>query len=128
MRIILGFLLAGTLLAGCAHRQPAGQASSGDKAKPAKAKSAELAARGQKQKITPVVEPAGLIASVNPDLRFVVIDFSSSQLPKIEQRLGVYRQRQKVGEVKISGPEVSQIIAADLINGEAKVGDEVRPD
>lgn len=70
----------------------------------------------------------GKVASVNPILRFVVIDFYLSRLPQIGQPLSVYRQGQKVGEVKVTGPEQSRNIAADITAGDAKVGDEVRSD
>lgn len=78
--------------------------------------------------LNPLVQPVGLIASINTNLRFVVIDFSLSRVPEVEQRLGVYRQGQKVGEVKISGPTINQNTVADLVAGEARVGDEVRED
>jgi len=48
-------------------------------------------------------------------------------VPQVDQRLGVYRQGQKVGEVKISSQARNSIIAADITQGEANVGDEVRP-
>jgi hypothetical protein len=70
----------------------------------------------------------GKVASVNPVLRFVVLDFILKKMPVLEQRMGVYRQAQKVGEVKITGPERGGNIVADLLMGEAQVGDEVRPE
>jgi hypothetical protein len=57
-----------------------------------------------------------------------VIDFAPNPLPKVDQRLGVYRQGQKVGEVKISRQANNSIVAADITQGEAQTGDEVRPD
>ena len=82
----------------------------------------------QRRTLTPVVEPIGKVVAVRAELRFLVADFFLSESPKIEQRLGVYREGRKVGEVKITGPERDKQIAADIIAGEAKVGDEVRPD
>jgi hypothetical protein len=78
--------------------------------------------------VTPVYVPKGRIASVNRDLRFVVVDFALHALPPLGKRLSVYRTGQKVGEVRISGPSQSSNIAADLTAGEAQVGDEVRED
>jgi hypothetical protein len=76
-----------------------------------------------------VTDPvAGRVATVNPLLRYVVLDFSMKQVPTLEQRLNVYRQGQKVGEVKVTGPERGGNIVADLVAGEVKAGDEVRPD
>ena len=74
----------------------------------------------------PISEPLGKVASVNPGLRFVVIDFAFNPAPQVDQRMSVYRQGQKVGEVRISSQARNSIIAADLTAGEARVGDEVR--
>ena len=71
---------------------------------------------------------SGKVASANANLRFVVLDFSLQPLPAIEQRLNVYRNGRKVGEVKVSGPARDSNIVADVIAGEVQVGDEVRED
>jgi hypothetical protein len=81
----------------------------------------------QGQQATPISESTGKIASVNSALRFVVIDFAFNPVPQPDQRLGVFRNGQKVGEVKISNQARNSIIAADITAGEAQVGDEVRP-
>lgn len=70
----------------------------------------------------------GRVASVNPTLRFVVMDFPLRRMPALEQRLNVYRNSQKVGEVKVTGPSLDTTIAGDIITGEAQIGDEVRED
>jgi hypothetical protein len=70
----------------------------------------------------------GRIASVNPILRFVVMEFPVWRLPAPEQRLNVYRGEQKVGEVKVTGPTIDTTVAGDLVAGEAQPGDEVRQD
>ena len=49
-------------------------------------------------------------------------------MPEVDQRLFIYRGKQKVGMVKITGPQEGSHIAADLVEGEAKAGDQVRPD
>jgi len=56
----------------------------------------------------------------------VVLDFSVGDMPGINQRLGVYRAGQKVAQVKVTGPQSDTNIVADIIEGEAQVGDEVR--
>jgi hypothetical protein len=47
-------------------------------------------------------------------------------MPKLEQSLFLYREGMKVGEVKITGPQRENNTVADLVTGEAQVGDEVR--
>jgi hypothetical protein len=128
MRSMALFLALATILGGCRHSQ------SGDQDRAAQSVGARNSKEAAKQKggdtgsVKPIFESVGKVASVNPDSRFVIIDFTLSQLPALEKRMGVYRQEQKVGEVKISGPARDQNIAADIVLGDAKVGDEVRPD
>jgi hypothetical protein len=55
-----------------------------------------------------------------------VLGFPVGQMPKLEQGLFLYREGMKVGEVKITGPQRENNIVADLVTGEAQVGDEVR--
>jgi hypothetical protein len=66
------------------------------------------------------------IASVNEKLRFVIVDFSNSRQPVIDERLGVYRVGEKVAEIKVSGPYRNTTVAADIVAGEVKYGDEVK--
>jgi hypothetical protein len=70
----------------------------------------------------------GTLVSVDTKLRFVVADFGFNPLPTVGQRLGVYRQRQKVGELKVTGPVRESTVVADILSGEARVGDEARAD
>lgn len=65
---------------------------------------------------------------MDPALRFVVMDFPVLKMPAVDQRLNVYRNGQKVGEVKVTGPRQETVIAGDITSGEARVGDEVRAD
>lgn len=79
--------------------------------------------------IIPVINaPIGQVASVHTVLRFVILDFPLHPMPQIERRLFIYRKQQKVGVVKVTGPSHGRTIAADLIEGEANPGDQVRPD
>lgn len=76
--------------------------------------------------VTRIETGSGRIAWVNSDLRFVVLDFALKPVPAVDRRLSVYRGVRKVGEVKVTGPAREGNIAADLVAGEALVGDEVR--
>ena len=68
----------------------------------------------------------GKVALVNPTARFVVLNFPFGTMATAEQRLSLYRRGLKVGEVKVTGPVRENNIVADLVAGEAEVGDEVR--
>jgi hypothetical protein len=76
--------------------------------------------------VTPETQATGKVVKVNAAGRFVVLSFPLGHLPQVDQRLNVYRQGLKVGEVKISGPQKEDNIVADLVSGNAELGDEVR--
>ena len=119
------------LLASCAtaKRDPTASA-----AQTRTARSSKPAAVGRGQKVGSRPEVTldeavlGTVVSVNPALRFLVMDFPVRKLPVLEQRLNVYRNDRKVGEVKVTGPGRDTTIAGDIMLGEAQVGDEVRED
>jgi len=56
----------------------------------------------------------------------VVLSFPLGKMAAADQRLSLYRRGLKVGEVKVTGPVREDNIVADLLAGEAAVGDEVR--
>jgi hypothetical protein len=68
----------------------------------------------------------GRVVTVNPALRYVVIDFGLRHPPGLGQHLVVYRQGVKVGEVKVTGPMLGSAGAGDILSGQAAVGDIVR--
>ena len=47
-------------------------------------------------------------------------------MPQAGQTFSLYRSGMKVGDVKITGPARDTDIVADLTDGEAQEGDEVR--
>ena len=77
--------------------------------------------------VTPDNSLTAKVARYNSAGRFVVLSFPPGQMPRLEQSLFLYRNGLKVGEVKVTGPQDSNNnIVADLVTGEAQVGDEVR--
>jgi hypothetical protein len=122
MRLVISLLVSSLTLAGCAtnNSKPTNAAK---KKTPATSKAR---AANQKATLAPTLQLTGKVASVNSELRFVVLDFSVGDMPGINQRLGVYRAGQKVAQVKVTGPQSDTNIVADIIDGEAQVGDEVR--
>jgi hypothetical protein len=81
-----------------------------------------------KKKLIVTVENGltGKVALVNTTDRFVVLDFPLGKLPKIDQRLSLYRGGLKVGEVRVTGPQYDDNVVADLIAGDSEIGDQVR--
>jgi len=78
--------------------------------------------------VTPGRATNGRIAAVNPAGHFVVLTFPLGTMPALEKRLNVYREGLKVGELKVTGPQLDINIDADITAGECRVGDEVRED
>ncbi len=78
----------------------------------------------------PVIRPADMISgrviAVKESLRFVIVDFAASRLPRIDHQMSVYRLDQKVAEIKISGPYLGTTVAADVTAGQVYEGDLVR--
>ena len=111
----LTLVIAGMLAAGCAYHRPARTA-----------RPATPAAVAPQPIVTPDNSLTARVVSYNASGRFVVLGFPVGQMPKLEQGLFLYRQGMKVGEVKITGPQRENNIVADLVTGEAQVGDEVR--
>ncbi len=115
---------------GCSTNKAAGPdaGAAGKKARQAASAPASFSTGkgASKPTITPDEELSGKVVSVKPVLRFVVMDFPVFKMPALDQRLNVYRNGQKVGEVKVTGPMRDTIIAGDITAGDAQVGDEVR--
>ena len=71
---------------------------------------------------------AGKISNVNSKARYVVMTFPFGAVPANDQRLNVYRNGLRVGEVKVTGPQQDNSTVADIISGEPQLNDEVRAD
>ncbi len=76
--------------------------------------------------VTPETALIGKVVRANANARFVVLNFPIGRLPSMDQRLNVYRNGLKVGEVKVTGPQRDDNTVADIVAGESKIGDEVR--
>lgn len=76
--------------------------------------------------VTPDISPTGTVARVNVPARFVILTFPVGTLPSVGTELFVYRHGLKVGEVKVTPPQNSNNTAADIVAGEAAIGDETR--
>jgi hypothetical protein len=111
----LTLVIAGMLAAGCLHHRLARTA-----------RPATPAAVAPQPIVTPDNSLTAGVVSYNVSGRFVVLSFPVGQMPKPDQSLFLYRDGMKIGEVKITGPQRENNIVADLVTGEAQVGDEVR--
>ena len=81
---------------------------------------------GGKLIMTPDTLLVGQVAKVDVEGRFVVMTFPIGHLPLLNQRLSLYRRGLKVGEVRVTGPQLDDNVVGDIAAGEAQAGDEVR--
>ena len=114
---ILGVALALGASSGCGSRKSEGQPPShqaaGKSGKPA-------------PKVVLAGEKAGKVIKVNATAQFVVLNFPVGTLPNQGVTLGLFRDGLKVGEARVTGPQLDDNVVADLVGGEAQVGDEAR--
>lgn len=122
MKLLAGVLFCLMILSGCGRKQaPVAQwPTAGFAGATTNSNS------GEKVVITPEKSLVGKVAKVNVTARFVVLNFPVGRLPALEQRLQVYRGGLKVGELKVTGPQLDDAIVADVTTGDAEAGDEVR--
>jgi hypothetical protein len=125
LRRAAGWLLLAALMAGCPKRgprpeNPGAPSDSGP----------ESAFRRPGKKVLSgapaTAELAAQIKTVQPALKFVVIDFGARLIPVAGARREVYRAGKRVGTVQITGPIRGRFTAADVVEGELEAGDEVR--
>jgi hypothetical protein len=76
--------------------------------------------------VTPDLRPAGRIALVDNEARFVVVNFPPGVVPQPGQSMNVIHLGVKIGEIKITGPQRDYDTVADLTAGQAYVGDEAK--
>ncbi len=76
--------------------------------------------------VTPDTSLTAKVVGYNSVGRFVVLSFPVGQMPQTGQTFYLYRAGDKVGQIKITGPQQDNDTVADLIDGDAQVGDEVR--
>lgn len=125
-------LLAVLVAAGCAGPQ-ATKDGAAPPAPKAKSKSAPppKPAKGQPNP-APIIEPvsafSGKVVLVNAPLKYIVVEGTLGRLPPPEQKLNVYRDGQRVGEVTVSAQVRGTNFAADIAVGDVRVGDTVRSD
>ncbi len=76
--------------------------------------------------VVPTSVLVGKVVKVNTTAKFVVLSFPPGRLPALEQVFSIYHAGLVVGRAKISGPQLDDAIVADLVSGEAEMGDEAR--
>jgi len=117
MRIEIGWVCAALLLAGCAHPGP--------QAKPAPPTDRK---HSTQTSVMPDLTTVGRVEMVNGEGRFVVLSFPPGRVPPPGQSWRVNHRGLKIGRVKITAPQREMDTVADIVEGDANVGDEVAPE
>ena len=78
--------------------------------------------------ITAETALVGKVVRVNETARFAVLNIPVGSMPPAQQTMNVYRRGLKVGEVKVTALRQDNNIVADIVKGEAQIGDEIRLD
>jgi len=81
---------------------------------------------GQRLIVTHDLSLVGKVATVNVPGQFVVLNFPPGHLPAPQQQLTLYHLGIKAGVVKVTSHQLSDNVVADIVSGDAQVGDEVR--
>ena len=76
--------------------------------------------------VTPDMHPDGRVQSVNAEARFIIVRFPPSNVAPAGILLDIYHGGLKSGVAKVTGPEMDGNTVADIVSGEASVGDEAR--
>jgi hypothetical protein len=67
------------------------------------------------------------VHTVNLGLRFIVVDYTLGGMPPMGSLLTVFRNNEKVAQVRLSGPEPRNgFVTADILEGYVQPDDEVR--
>ena len=114
-------LFAGLLFTGCSWHKSGSQSAS----KPSKGNGGASTTISQPT-VTPDTSLTAKVVLYNDIGRFVVMGFPVGQMPKAGQSLFLYRNGLKVSEVKVNSMSSDNFVVADLVSGNAQVGDEVR--
>jgi hypothetical protein len=117
MRIEIGGLCAALLLAGCLQPKP-----------PANALPPTVKQKHQDTYVTPDLVAAGRVEMVNLEGRFVVLSFPAGHVPPLGQKWRINHRGLLIGRVKITGPQRQIDTVADIVEGEANIGDEAAPE
>ena len=117
LRLFSGIFLAGFMACGCAHHHAAAP-------EPTPAPTPVTSA--PQPIVTPDNSLTAKVVRYNTVGRFVVLSFPVGQMPQTGQTFFLYRAGMKIGQVKITGPQRDNDTVADLVEGDAQQGDDVR--
>jgi hypothetical protein len=117
MRRVIGWMCAAMVLGGCLQPKPP---ANPPLLPPDKKKTPQTY-------ITPAFGAVGRVEMVNLESRFVVLSFPAGHVPAPGQTWRINHRGLQIGRVKISGPQRQIDTVADIVEGEANVGDEAEP-
>lgn len=107
---------------------PSGGSNSAAAAKPASTVAAKPASETKAVSDSKVKasEVTAKVVMVNKEMKFVVLEYSSSGVPTAGTQLSLYRGKERVATVKATEPMKPPLVTADVLDGDVRKGDEVR--
>lgn len=66
------------------------------------------------------------VVMVNKELKFVVLEFTTSAIPTPGSQMSLYRGADRVATVKATEPMKPPLVTADILDGDPRKGDEIR--
>ena len=124
IRVVPWLVAAACLTAGCSWFRHGEPATAGAGA--AAAYSTTITNGAGTMIVTADASPKGRVAKVDLVAQFAVLVFPTGAVPGKDERVFVYRQGLKIGELKVTGPTDGDITVANIVAGEAQVNDEIR--
>ena len=67
-----------------------------------------------------------VMVKMDPDMKFVVLEFFTTEVPTVGSQITLYRGKERVATVKATEPMKPPLVTADILDGEPRKGDEVR--
>lgn len=75
---------------------------------------------------SPAGHASARVNFTNLESHFVVVEFISGTMPAAGTRLKLYRENKPVATIQITEPTRGRFATADILDGEPRMGDEVR--
>jgi hypothetical protein len=127
-RLFSSLLLVGLVVSGCGSHPatPPPQQPAPTQVTITPAPTTSITTPAPQPIVTPDTSLSAKVVRYNSVGRFVVLSFPVGQMPQNGQTFFIYREGLKAGEVKITGPQRDNDIVADVTQGDAQAGDDVR--
>ena len=85
-----------------------------------------VAESDRKPKVISQETIVGTVVKVHGPGGFVILNFPPGQIPRPDALLDLYRRGVKMGEVRVTARQLDDYVVADLVMGQAEMGDQAK--